>query len=191
MRGDSAASCVSTQPTPALLNATGHSLLRSIVDGQSDHLLAAADAIARLERMLPNASAECRLTAVLLAVSVGDPAAPTAGADVAMPTPTPTPAPTPARQPTPFMDDAGQPLVAFRHEGVPFVSQLVAGKWLGLSYRQLVRLEDRHQLERKRHGPRCVGYALHQVLELKRLITAGAAMEAGADADDAPTDPMA
>lgn len=183
MRGDSAASCVSTQPTPALLNATGHSLLRSIVDGQSDHLLAAADAVARLERMLPNASAECRLVAVLLAVSVGDPAAPAAGADVAIPTPAPAPAP--ARQPTPFMDDAGQPLVAFRHEGVPFVSQLVAGKWLGLSYRQLVRLEDRHQLERKRHGPRCVGYALHQVLELKRLITTGAAMEAGADDDDA------
>lgn len=185
MRGDNAASCVSTQPTPALLNATGHSLLRSIVDGQGAHLLAAADAIAKLERMLPGASAECRLVAVLLAVSVGDPAAPTAGADVA------TPAPTPARQPTPFMDDAGQPLVAFRHEGVPFVSQLVAGKWLGLSYRQLVRLEDRHQLERKRHGPRCVGYALHQVLELKRLITAGAAMEAGTDTDADATDPMA
>lgn len=137
--------------------------------------------------MLPGAPAECRLVAVLLAVSVGDPAAPAAGADVATPAPTPAP----ARQPTPFMDEAGQPLVAFRHEGVPFVSQLVAGKWLGLSYRQLVRLEDRHQLERKRHGPRCVGYALHQVRELKRLITAGAAMEADDDDDDDAADPMA
>lgn len=178
---------MSNQPTPALLNATGHALLRSIATGQSDHLLAAADAIAKLERMLPGAPAECRLVAVLLAVSVGDPAAPAAGADVATPAPTPAP----ARQPTPFMDEAGQPLVAFRHEGVPFVSQLVAGKWLGLSYRQLVRLEDRHQLERKRHGPRCVGYALHQVRELKRLITAGAAMEADDDDDDDAADPMA
>ncbi len=31
--------------------------------------------------------------------------------------------------------------MAFRHEGVPFVLQLVAGQWLGLSRRQLVRLE--------------------------------------------------
>jgi hypothetical protein len=189
MRGDSAAYNVSTQPTPALLNATGHALLRSIANGQSDHLLAAADAITRLAALLPDASAEGRLIAALLAVSVEDPAAPAAGADAATPTPTPTPAP--ARQPTPHMDDAGQPLVAFRHEGVPFVSQLVAGKWLGLSHRQLVRLEDRHQLDRKRHGPRCVGYALHQVRELKRLITAGAAMEAGADAEIDAADPTA
>jgi hypothetical protein len=82
-------------------------------------------------------------------------------------------------------------LVAFRHEGQPFVSQLVAGKWLGLSHRQLLRIEDQGQLDRKRHGPRCVGYALHQVRELKRLITAGAAMEAGADAENDAADPMA
>jgi hypothetical protein len=187
VRGDSAASCVISQPSPALLNAAGHSLLRSIANGQSDHLLAAAAAITKLERMLPGASAECRLVAALLAVSAGDPATPAAGADAATPAPTPTP----TRQPTPFMDDAGQPLVAFRHEGVPFVSQLVAGKWLGLSHRQLLRLEDRGQLVRKRHGPRCVGYALAQVLELKRLITAGAAMEGGADAENDAADPMA
>ena len=169
------------------MTATGHAILRGIIAGQGDQLRHAADALVKLTRLLPGASAEARLTAALLAVSVGDPATPAAGTDAATPTPTPTP----ARQPTPFMDDAGQPLVAFRHEGVPYVSQLVAGKWLGLSYRQLVRLEDRHQLERKRHGPRCVGYALHQVRELKRLITAGAAMEAGADDDDAPIDGVA
>ncbi len=176
-----------TPPSPELLNRVGHALLRSVAIGQGDILRSAAGALERLADLLPDASAEARLTAVLLAVSPGDPATPAAGADAA----TPTPAPTPARQPTPHMDEAGQPLVAFRHEGVAFVSQLVAGKWLGLSHRQLVRLEDQGQLDRKRHGPRCVGYALAQVLELKRLITAGAAMEAGADAEIDAADPMA
>jgi hypothetical protein len=178
---------VSAQPSPELLNRVGHNLLLTIAAGHSGPLQAAASALDRLRRLLPDASPESRLTAALLAVSAGDPAAPAAGADAATPAPTPTP----TRQPTPFMDDAGQPLVAFRSEGVPHVSQQVAGKWLGLSHRQLVRLEDRGQLDRKRHGPRCVGYALHQVRELKRLIKAGAAMESGADAENDAADPMA
>ncbi len=167
------------------MTATGHAILRALIGGQGDHLLAAAAAIERLAALLPTASAEARLTAVLLAVGVGGPAAPVAGADAT----TPAPAPTPARQQAPFMDEAGQPLVAFRHEGQPFVSQLVAGRWLGLSHRQLVRLEDQGQLDRKRHGPRCVGYALHQVRELKSLIKAGAAMEGGTDAENDATPP--
>ena len=204
MRGDNAASCVSTQPTPALLNATGHSLLRSIVDGQGAHLLAAADAIAKLERMLPGASAECRLVAVLLAVSVGDPAAPTAGADVA------TPAPTPAReakardkasQPAkasrkskaavPLMDISGKLLSSREIGGVAVISQAEARKALGMSCVQMIKLENQKLLSRiQESGSRHVWYRVDETQKLLNLLDRGVA-DPKPDADDVVTDPMA
>ena len=181
MRGDSAASCVSTQPTPALLNATGHSLLRSIVDGQSDHLLAAADAIGRLERMLPNASAECRLTAVLLSLSDD----PMPQAETAVQSPAPTPARRKARdkasQPAkasrkskasvPRMDASGRLQPSKEIGGVAVISQAEARKALGVSCVQMLRLEGQKVLTRvQENGSRLVYYAITEVQRLIDLI---------------------
>jgi hypothetical protein len=62
-----------TAPSPELLTAVGHAILRSIAIGQGDELRHAADAIGRLNKLLPTASSEARMVAVLMAISIEPP----------------------------------------------------------------------------------------------------------------------
>ena len=77
---DNAAFCVSAQPSPELLNRVGHSLLLAVAAGHSAPLQAAAGALDRLGRLLPDASPESRLTAVLMSLSI-EPTSPTIPTD--------------------------------------------------------------------------------------------------------------
>ena len=209
---DKRPSCVSTQPTPALLNATGHSLLRSIVDGQSDHLLAAADALGRLAYLLPGASAEARLTAVLMSLTI-EPTSPTVPADQsadAVPPPArggrqgrankagktdktvrPSRKGKPASQP--ILDASGRLQASKIIEGVGCVSQAIARKALGISCLQMLRLEDQKLLTRiQEPSSRLVHYSTAEVQRLLDLIDRGADPVTVPDADDDGVgDPMA
>ena len=181
MRGDSAAYNVSTQPTPALLNATGHSLLRSIANGQSDHLLASAAAIERLAALLPGASAECRLTAVLMSLTDD----PTPQAETTVQSPAPTPArrkSKPAKQAktsrkskaaVPTMDINGRLLSSRKINDTDVVSQAEARKALGMSCIQMLKLENQKLLTRiQESGSRLVYYDVCQVQKLLDMIDA-------------------
>ena len=183
MRGDSAAYNMSNQPTPALLNATGHALLRSIANGQSAHLLAAAAAIERLGALLPTASAEARLTAALLAVSDGDPATPAAGADAATPASSPTRARQAKDKPvkqtrkskaaTPRMDASGRLQPSKEVGGVAVISQAQARKVLGMNCPQMIKLENQKLLSRiQESGSRLVFYRISEVQHLLDMIDA-------------------
>ena len=172
---------MSNQPSPELLTATGHALLRSIATGQGDHLLAAADAIAKLERMLPGASAECRLVAVLLSLTDD----PTSQAETTVQSPAPTPAGHKARdkasQPAkasrkskasvPRMDASGRLLSSKEISGIAVVSQAEARKALGVSCMQMLRLENQKLLSRiQEGGMRHVYYSTSEVQRLLDLI---------------------
>ena len=164
------------------MTATAHAILRSVATGQGDILRHAADAIGRLERMLPNASAEARLVATLMALTDD-------------PTPQPvvtvqSPAPTPARE-AKARDKASQPAKASRKSkasvprmdasgrlqpskeigGVAVVSQAEARKALGVSCVQMLRLEGQKVLTRvQENGSRLVYYAITEVQRLIDLI---------------------
>ncbi len=188
MRGDSAAYNVSNQPTPALLNATGHSLLRSIATGQSAHLLAAAAAIAKLERMLPGASAEARLTAVLMSLSIEPPSQPIPTDQRVDAVPPPArggrqgqasktdkaaKAPRTSKAAVPTMDAGGRLLPSKEIGGVAVVSQATARQVLGLACPQMLRLEGQRALTRiQESGSRLVWYSTSEVQRLIDLIDA-------------------
>ena len=194
---DTDAFCVSNpQPSPELLTHVGHAILRSIIGGQSDQLVAAADALGRLERMFPNASAEARLTAVLIMMASDHPSPPVAS----------PPLPSPAR-PTriarsnksarqsrntkpahPRMDAAGQLLSSKEISGVAVVSQAEARKALVMDYPQMIKLENQKLLARvQESGSRLVYYAVAEVQKLLDLIDRGVA-DPELAADDDGTD---
>ncbi len=137
------------------------------------------------------------MTAVLLAVSVGDPATPAAGADAA----TPAPAPSPARQvkdrdnqpdrPTrqskasyPRMDASGRLQPSKEIGGVAVVSQAEARKALGVSCVQMLRLENQKLLQRiQEPSSRLVFYSVVEVQRLLDLLTGGREPEPSHDGE--------
>ena len=170
---------MSNQPTPALLNATGHSLLRSIVAGQSAALRSAADSLERLADLLPAASAECRLTAVLM--SLTDDPTPQAETTVQSPAPTPvrrksksgkTSRTTRQAKPAhPLMDIHGKLISSKEINGIAVISQAEARKALGVSCVQMLKLENQKLLGRiQESGSRLVFYDVCQVQKLLDLI---------------------
>ena len=186
---------MSNQPTPALLNATGHALLRAIAAGHSAPLQAAAGALDRLGRLLPDASPEGRLVAVLMSLSI-EPTSPTVPADQSaddVPPPArggrqgragkadkadkavrPARKGKPASQP--ILDAAGRLQASKIIEGVGCVSQATARKALGISCMQMLKLEDQRLLERVQEtGLRHVWYPVQQVQRLLNLIDRGVA----------------
>jgi hypothetical protein len=171
---------VISQPSPALLNAVGHNLLRAIANGQSAHLLAAAAALERLADLLPTASSEARLIAALLAISSDHPAPPV----VTSPEPQPTSQSQPARRTskpakqtrkskasTPTMDIHGKLLPSREVNGIAVVSQAQARKALGVSCVQMLRLEAQRALTRvQENGSRLVYYPVAEAQKLLDLI---------------------
>ncbi len=181
-----------SQPSPELMTAVGHAILRSIATGQGDPLRHAAGALERLADLLPDASAEGRMIAVLLAISSE---------------PTPQPAPTdqsvdavppparggrqgqaskagktdkavrPARKgkPTaqPILDAAGRLQASRIIGGIGCVSQATARQVLELTCPQMLRLEGQRALTRiQEGGSRLVWYATSEVQRLIDLIDA-------------------
>ena len=194
---DKRPSCVSNQqPTPELLNAVGHALLRSVAIGQGDPLRSAAGALERLDKLLPAASAECRLTAVLMSLTEE----PTPREETMVQSPTPTRRQAKAGKPvkqtrqakpaTPRMDASGKLLSSREIGGVAVISQAEARKALGMNCPQLIKLENQKLLSRiQESGSRLVYYAVAEVQKLIDLIDRGADPEP--DDDDDATDPMA
>jgi hypothetical protein len=170
----------SNQPSPELLTAVGHAFLRSVAIGQGDILRSAAGALERLDKLLPDASPEGRMVAVLMALT-DDPTPPL----VTSPEPQPTPAPSsrkdatskadrPTRQSkasNPRMDASGRLLPSREINGIAVVSQAEARKALGVSCVQMLRLEGQKALSRvQESGMRHVFYDVCQVQKLIDLI---------------------
>ena len=189
------------QPSPEILNAVGHTLLRSIVAGQGDQLRHAADALVKLTRLLPGAGAEARLVATLLAIS----SEPTPREETIIQSPTPTPArrqakpgksvktsrtKRQAKPARPLIDISGKLLSSREIGGVAVISQAEARKALGMSCVQMIKLENQKLLTRiQESGSRLVYYDVCQVQKLLDLIHRDA--DPVTDADDAVTDGVA
>lgn len=201
---DNAAFCVSAQPSPELLNRVGHSLLLAVAAGHSAPLQAAAGALDRLGRLLPDASPEGRLVAVLMSLTHDQPspALPTDQSVDAVPPPPararrqgragktgktdktvrPSRKGKPASQP--ILDAGGRLQASKIIDGVGCVSQAEARKALELTCSQMLRLEDQRLLERVQEtGLRHVWYPTQQVQRLLDLIDRGVA-DPKPDADD-------
>jgi hypothetical protein len=172
---DTSRFCVqSNQPSPQLLTIVGHALLRSVAIGQGDILRSAAGALERLDKLLPDASAEGRLIAVLMAIS-SEPT-PREETMVQSPTPTPTPArrqakasrPTrKSKAATPRMDASGKLLPSRKINDTDVVSQAEARKALGVSCPQVIKLENQKLLTRiQEPSSRLVFYAITEVQHL-------------------------
>jgi hypothetical protein len=177
---------MTAQPTPELMNRVGHALLRAVAAGQGGPLQAAAVALERLTALLPNASAECRLTAVLMAIS-SEPspqAAPTDQSVDAVPPPAhdgrqgraskagkTDKAVRPARKgkPTaqPILDAAGRLQASRIIGGIGCVSQATARQVLELTCPQMIKLENQRLLTRiQEPSSRLVFYAVAEVQHL-------------------------
>ena len=193
MCGDSAAYNVSNQPTPELLNRVGHTLLLAAAAGHSGPLQAAASALDKLGRLLPDASPEGRMIAVLMSLSI-EPTSPTVPTDQrvdAVPPPArarrqgragktdkadktvrPSRKGKPASQP--ILDAGGRLQASKIIEGVDCVSQSTARQVLGLTCAQMLRLENQKLLTRVQEtGLRHVWYPVQQVQRLLNLIDRG------------------
>ena len=179
-----------SQPSPELLNAVGHAILRSVAAGQGDSLQAAASALERLADLLPTASSEARLVATLLAIS----SEPTPQADStdqrvdAVPPPARSgrqgqaskagktdKAVRPARKgkPTaqPILDAAGRLQASRIIDGIGCVSQATARQVLGMNCPQMIKLENQKLLGRiQEPSSRLVFYDVCQVQKLIDLI---------------------
>ena len=171
----------SNQPSPELLNRVGHAILRSIAAGQGDPLRSAADAIGRLDKLLPNASSEARMIAVLLAVTddqtsqpVVTSPAPQSQSQPARRKSKPAKASRPTRNPKPahpLMDASGKLLSSRKINDTDVISQAEARKVLGVSCVQMLRLEGQKVLTRvQENGSRLVYYAITEVQRLIDLI---------------------
>ena len=191
----------SNQPSPELLNRVGHAILRSIAAGQGDPLRSAAGALERLADLLPDASPEGRMIAVLLAVTddqtsqpVVTSPAPQSQSQPARRKSKPAKASRPTRNPKPahpLMDASGKLLSSKGIGGVAVISQAEARKALGMSCLQMIKLENQKLLSRiQESGSRLVYYDVCQVQKLLDLIDRGADPQPDDDDDDA-TDPMA
>ena len=185
------------QPSPEILNAVGHTLLRSIVAGQGDQLRHAADALVKLTRLLPGAGAEARMIAVLLAVTDDATSQPV----VAAPSPQSHPSPTPTRRQAkaskqaktsrkskaavPIMDINGKIHPSREIGGVAVISQAEARKALGMSCIQMIKLENQKLLTRiQESGSRLVHYSTSEVQRLLDLIDRGVTDPVTDDDDD-------
>ena len=186
---------MSAQPSPELLNRVGHTLLLAVAAGHSGPLQAAAGALERLTALLPDASPEGRLVAVLLSLTHDQPspAPPTDQRVDAVPPPArggrqgrgskagrtdktvrPARKGKPASQP--ILDAAGRLQASKIIEGVGCVSQSTARQVLGLTCAQMLKLEDQRLLERVQEtGLRHVWYPVQQVQRLLNLIDRGVA----------------
>ena len=175
-----------SQPSPELLNRVGHNLLLAVAAGHSGPLQAAVGALGKLGRLLPDASPESRLTAVLMSLSIEPtpPAPPTdqsaddvppparggregrAGkTDKADKTVRPSRKGKPASQP--ILDAAGRIQASKIIEGVGCVSQAIARKVLGMNCPQMIKLENQKLLTRVQEaGSRLVFYAIAEVQHL-------------------------
>ena len=170
-----------SQPSPELLNRVGHNLLLAIAAGHSGPLQAAASALDRLGRMLPDASAESRLTAVLMSLS----SEPTPRPVVAVQSPTPTPArrkdttsqsdkqTRKSKASVPRMDASGKLIPHKEINGIAVISQAQARKVLGMNCPQVIKLENQRLLTRiQESGSRLVFYTIAEVQHLLDLIDA-------------------
>ena len=181
-------------------------MLLAVAAGHSGPLQAAAGALERLANLLPGASAECRLTAVLMSLSI-EPTSPTIPTDQsvdAVPPPararrqgragktgkTSKAAKTsrkgqPASQP---ILDAGGRLQASRRIGdVAVVSQATARQALGMTCVQMLKLEDQRLLQRiQESGLRHVWYSVSEGQRLLDLVTGGRDPEPSHDRDVMP-----
>ena len=170
---------ITSAPSPELLNHVGHALLRSIAIGQGDILRHAAGALERRADLLPDASPEGRMIAVLLAISSDHPSQPVVAS------PAPTPAPTrrkskPAKQAktsrkskaaTPRMDASGKLLSSRKINDTDVISQAEARKVLGMNCPQMIKLENQKLLTRiQESGSRLVFYDVCQVQHLLDMI---------------------
>jgi hypothetical protein len=178
--------CVqSNQPSPELLNHVGHALLRSVAIGQGDILRSAAGALERLADLLPDASPEGRMIAVLLAIS----SEPTPREETMVQSPTPTPTPTPSRRQakagkpakqarkskaaTPTTDIHGKIISSKEIDGIAVISQAQARKVLGMNCPQMIKLENQRLLTRiQESGSRLVYYPVAEAQKLLDLIDA-------------------
>jgi hypothetical protein len=172
---------MTAHPSPELLTAVGHNLLLTIAAGHSGPLQAAAGALDRLGRMLPDASPESRLTAVLLAIS----SEPTPRPVVAVQSPTPTPArrkdttsqsdkqTRKSKASVPRMDASGKLIPHKEINGIAVISQAQARKVLGMNCPQVIKLENQRLLTRiQESGSRLVFYTIAEVQHLLDLIDA-------------------
>ena len=187
-------------------------MLRAIAAGQGGPLQAAAGALDRLRLLLPDASPEGRLVAVLMSLTHDQPspALPTDQSADDVPPPArggrqgrankagktdktvrPSRKGKPASQP--ILDASGRLQASKIIEGVGCVSQAIARKALGVSCLQMLRLEDQKLLTRiQEPSSRLVHYSTGEVQRLLSLIARGVADPVTVpDADDDATDPMA
>jgi hypothetical protein len=183
---DNGGSCVSAQPSPELMNRVGHALLRAVAAGQGGPLQAAVGALDRLGRLLPDASAEGRLIAVLLAISSELTSQPTPTDQRVDAVPPQSrggrqgqaskagktdKAVRPARKgkPTaqPILDAAGRLQASRIIGGIGCVSQATARQVLELTCPQMIKLENQRLLTRiQEPSSRLVFYAVAEVQHL-------------------------
>jgi len=183
---------MTAHPSPELLTAVGHAILRSVAAGQGDSLQAAAGALERLDKLLPDASAEGRMIAVLMSLSIEPPSqpAPTDQRVDAVPPPArggrqgqaskagkTDKAVRPARKgkpaARPILDAAGRLQASRIIDGIGCVSQATARQVLGMNCPQMLRLEGQRALTRiQEGGSRLVWYATSEVQRLIDLIDA-------------------
>jgi hypothetical protein len=169
---------MTAHPSPELLTAVGHAILRSVAAGQGDSLQAAASALDKLGRLLPDASPESRLTAVLMSLSIE----PTPREETMVQSPAPAPvrrqakpakASRTSKASVPRMDASGRLLPSREINGIAVVSQAEARKALGVSCVQMLRLEGQKVLTRvQESGSRLVYYPVAEAQKLLDLIDA-------------------
>ena len=185
-----------SQPTPELLNRVGHALLLAVAAGHSAPLQAAAGALDRLGRLLPDASPEGRLVAVLMALTDDQTSQPVV--TVQSPTPArrqakpgkPVKKTRRSKAATPLMDASGRLLSSKGIGGVAVISQAEARKALGMNCPQMLKLENQKLLSRiQEPSSRLVYYDVRQVQKLLDLIDRGA--DPQPDDDDAVGDGVA
>ena len=175
-----------SQPSPELLTAVGHAILRSVAAGQADPLRHAAGALERLDKLLPDASAEGRMIAVLMSLSIEPTSQPTPTDQRVDAVPSPArggrqgqaskagktdKAVRPARKgkPTaqPILDAAGRLQASKIIDGIGCVSQAAARQVLGMNCPEMIKLENQRLLTRiQEGGSRLVFYAIAEVQHL-------------------------
>jgi hypothetical protein len=181
---------MTAQPTPGLMTAVGHALLRSVAAGQGGYLLAATDAVTRLSRLLPDASTEARLVAALLAVTIE----PSPQSAVTSPRPSPARRQAKAGKPvkqsrkpkasTPRMDAGGRLIPSKQIGDVAVVSQAQARQALGVSCVQMLKIENQKLLQRiQQGGSRLVFYSAAEVQRLLDLVSGGREPEPSQDGE--------
>lgn len=159
-------------PPAELVTRLGHALLQSIADGHRDKLLIAADALGKLDDVLPAAAVEVRMVVVLLALV--DSATPKPSVAASAPIKRRGKAAAKPREAKPsriVVDADGKVQPSREVGGIAVISQADARKALGISCQQMLKLEDQRLLERVQEaGMRHVWYQVGQVQRLLDLL---------------------